>query len=63
MTALHNLASVILAHPAWWIIFALVLAAITASSLAWFEKKWLRAWIAAGLALEGAWLLCSGYVG
>jgi len=63
MTALQSLASVILSRPAWWAIFALMLAAIGFASMAWFEKKWLRVWIASGLALEGAWLLCSGWVG
>lgn len=58
-----RLGAEIAARPAWWIVLALSLVALTVCSMACFERQWLRALIAGTLAAEGAVMLCSGLVG
>lgn len=59
---LSSLGAELAAHPFFWALFALALVLVIICSLQCFEKKWLRALIAGGLAVECAWFLSAGYV-
>lgn len=59
---LARLGAALLADVWFWLVLALALVAVIACSLACFEKRWLRALIAGGLAAEGFWFLSGSWL-
>lgn len=59
--ALNRLGALFAEQPWFWAFFLGALALVTVCSLEAFRKRWLRAFIAGGLAVECAWVLCAGF--
>lgn len=59
---LARLGAALLADFWFWLVLALALAAVATCSLACFEKRWLRALISGGLAVEAFWFLSGGWL-